>query len=78
MGRVVHVAPAIVLLLIMLAAALITAGLSLVRALEMRRTLVTKDYVPHDILNKKEVHTAEFLEEEEEEVEEEEEEVEEK
>jgi hypothetical protein len=53
-GRVEHVASAIVLLLNMLADTFITAGCLLVRTQEIRRTIVTKDYVPHDILCKKE------------------------
>lgn len=54
MGRVEHVAPSLVLLVNMLADTFITAGCLLVRTLEMRCTIVTKDYVPHDILCKKE------------------------
>ena len=57
MGRLVHVAAALVLFLSMLAVTFVTA----VRTLEKCCTLVTKDYFPHDILNKKEVYTAEFL-----------------
>jgi hypothetical protein len=49
----------------MFADTFITAGRPLVCVVEKRRALVTKHYVPHDFLNKKEVHTAEFLEEEE-------------
>jgi hypothetical protein len=63
MGWVVHIAAALELFLIMLADTFIAAGLPLVRTLEKRRTLVANYYVPHHILNKKEVHTAEFLEE---------------